>query len=132
MQRKKGDILVVDDEVAIVQFVIETLEDEGYSARPAYSGVQALAALDEAIPDLVLLDWLMPGISGNALLAHLQARGREKVPVVVMTADTQAAQALSAQGFPHCLIKPFTLEQLLECVARYIQTNGNGQQSSAA
>jgi CheY-like chemotaxis protein len=91
-----------------------------------------LAALAATIPDLILLDLLMPGMSGSELLAYLRTHGHAEVPVVIMTADTKAAQLLAAQEAPRCLIKPFTLDALLDCVARAIRTNGNSKNSSAA
>jgi len=130
--QSKGDILVVDDDAPIAQFIIEALQDEGYTARGAANASEALAALAAAIPDLILLDLLMPGMSGSELLAYLRTHGHAEVPVVIMTADTRAAQLLTAQGVSRCLLKPFTLDALLDCVARAIRTNGNSQHSSAA
>src|SRR5689334_22058285 len=112
--QSKGDILVVDDDAPIAQYIIEALQEEGYTARGAANASEALAGLAAAIPDLILLDLLMPGMSGSELLAYLRTHGHTEVPVVVMTADTRAAQLLAAQGVLQCLLKPFTLDALLE------------------
>jgi two-component system, OmpR family, alkaline phosphatase synthesis response regulator PhoP len=115
------DILVVDDDSATVEFVIEVLHDEGYLCCAAYDGESALLAITTARPALVLLDLHLPGLTGLDVVAQLSRHGLSHVPVVLMTADAAAARQLPASTFPEYLLKPFELDTLLECVARYIR-----------
>ncbi len=82
-------VLVVDDDRGFVQFVVRALESaEGrYQVRYAYSGQEALQELEQERPDVVLVDLLMPGMSGQEFLAQLRAREQlRELPVVVITA----------------------------------------------
>ena len=115
-----GDILVVDDEVNIVNLVVDLLQDEGYSVRSALNGATALAAITEQAPAMILMDMYMPQMTGMMLLEHLKAAGIDSIPVVLMTASPRAAEQFLASTAVDYLAKPFDLDQLLECVARYV------------
>jgi DNA-binding response OmpR family regulator len=119
----EGDILVVDDEPTIAEFIIEALTDEGYVVRTAPTAADARAAIAERHPDLVLLDVHMPGKSGDVLARDLKNDGLADVPIIIMTADAQATKSLSMEGIDYCLAKPFDLDELIECVAKHIQRN---------
>lgn len=109
-------ILVVDDDASIRGFVTQALGDEGYAVRQATNGAEALVAVQEARPNLILLDVRMPGVDGWQVLDELRSLAGPQTPVVVMTASfTGQDRALSsgAQGY---LAKPFELTDLLDCV----------------
>lgn len=125
MQRS-GDILVVDDEVNIVDLIAEVLIEEGYSVRQAHDGASALALIEAGQPALVLLDMSMPDMAGTTLLQHLRANNYNDIAVVIMTAGSHSPETLAAQGASGYLAKPFELEELLNCVAQYASTSGNG------
>jgi DNA-binding response OmpR family regulator len=110
-------VLVVEDDWAVADFIAEVLRDEGYSVRTAGSGAQARAALSIEPPDLVLCDLRLPDIAGSTLLAELRRDGHADISMVMMTADSERARAISAQGDYRCLNKPFDLGDLLACVA---------------
>jgi len=116
-----NDILVVDDDSATVEFLIEALHDEGYSGCAAYDGKSALLAIDTARPALVLLDLHLPGLTGLDVVAQLHRHDLAHVPVVLMTADATAVAQLPTDTFPECLLKPFDLDTLLACIARYVR-----------
>jgi DNA-binding response OmpR family regulator len=119
--RVSQDILVIDDEPAIVAFMTEALTDEGYSVRSALDGERALAEIAASPPALVLLDLHLQGMLGTELLERLQNEGSLSVPVVLMTADLRAAQTLAAHnGNFMFLVKPFNLEDLFTLVALYV------------
>jgi two-component system, NtrC family, nitrogen regulation response regulator NtrX len=126
-------VLVVDDDRPIVDLITEVLRDEGYSVRSAFDAVSALAAIEVETPDLVLLDLLMPGPSGAELFRILVERDLATVPVILMTADNHAVEALVAEGVKFILVKPFDLDTLLDCVQgalnapQEIQDQGSGQ-----
>jgi DNA-binding response OmpR family regulator len=121
-----GYILVVDDEADIVEFVVDFLREEGYSVRGALDGDAALTAIADQAPAVILLDLLMPSLNGMALWEHLKLHNLADIPVVLMTASPHAAEAMLASGATEYLPKPFDLDQLLACVARYVRRNGAG------
>ena len=109
------DILVIDDDPAILATVAEILQDEGYRVRMAGNGMEGLVALEQQLPALVLLDMRMPVLDGWGFVRTLHEHGLQ-VPFVVMTAAQDArrwAQEVGATGF---LAKPFDLMELLAIV----------------
>lgn len=114
------DILVVDDDQATVEFMIEALQGEGYLCCAAYDGESALLAITTARPALVLLDLHLPDLSGADVVAQLHSHDLAQVPIVLMTADAIAATKLSTATFPEYLLKPFNLDDLLACVVRFV------------
>ena len=112
------DILIIDDEVAIVDFMTEALQEEGYTVRSTHDGEQGLSEIAIAHPAVVLLDMHMPGITTTEFLDHLCPHGH--VPIVIMTADTRAADSLATQRDLTYLMKPFGLDELMVCVAKFV------------
>ncbi len=119
----EGDILVIDNEPTIVEFIIEALTDEGYVVRTALTAADARATIAERQPDLVLLDLHMPGKSGDVLARDLKTDGLAHIPIIIMTADAQATKSLAMDDIDYCLAKPFDLDELIECVAKHIRRN---------
>jgi CheY-like chemotaxis protein len=112
-----GPILVVDDDPSILAVVTEILGFEGYPVCTASNGAEALAAVDDANPALVLLDMRMPVLDGWGFAQELRQRGVH-VPIVVMTAAQDAkrwSEEIGAEGY---LAKPFELTQLLDVIER--------------
>jgi DNA-binding response OmpR family regulator len=109
-------VLVVDDDAAIREFVADVLDLEGYDVRQAADGFAALAEIDRDRPDCVLLDVMMPGMSGHEVLAAIRdADGGPQLPVIILTAaadEEQSWQAWSG-GVDYFLAKPFETDQLL-------------------
>lgn len=116
-----GDILVVDDDEPTAAFIAEVLTDEGYRVRTALNPADARAIITTWQPDLALIDLLLPGKMGDVLASDLQDDGLTNIPVIIMTADAQAADKLSMAGLAFCLMKPFDLHDLLECIATHIR-----------
>lgn len=80
-------ILIVDDEPFNVDLLEQELEDQGYETCMALNGADALVALDREKPDIVLLDWMMPGMNGIAVLEKMRGETRwQAVPVIMVTA----------------------------------------------
>lgn len=112
-------ILVVDDDAALRSVLTMRLEYNGHTVEAAETGLDALNRLAYADYDVVLLDYMMPGITGLMVLSHMQLR-YPGVPVVMMTgyAGGQIADLALAAGARVCLTKPFDsveLEQALRC-----------------
>ncbi|MCU0491859.1 MAG: response regulator [Chloroflexaceae bacterium] len=114
-----GYILVIDDETVIVETIADMLTDEGYRVVTALDGSTALNHIAQERPALVLLDRMMPRMSGDDVLRAIRSQGDGNLPVIVMSADTGARELL-ARGANAFLAKPFTFDTLLDSVARYM------------
>jgi DNA-binding response OmpR family regulator len=108
-----GHILVVDDEPAIVTVVRERLKLDGFEVRAVASGEEALAHLDAAPADLVVLDVMLPGIDGFEVLRRLRGAG-DRVPVIVLTAKDEDVDKIVGLelGADDYLVKPFNPREL--------------------
>ncbi len=107
-------ILVVDDDIHIGNLLQEALEGEGYRVSRAYSGTEAALAVERERPDLALLDLMLPGLSGEAVLPRLAG-----LPVIVVSAkaDIDSKIGLLLGGAADYVTKPFVLRELLARVA---------------
>lgn len=107
-------ILIIDDDEHIGNFEQELLKREGYAVLRAYSGTEALLLLKRTRPDLVLLDLMLPGLSGETLLPELDG-----IPVIVVSAKAgvEDKTALLLGGAADYLTKPFDARELLARVA---------------
>ncbi len=116
--KERCSVLVVEDDASIAEFVVSVLEDEGYAVRATDNGEEALALVGREPPDVILLDLVLPGISGEALLRELRAADAH-MPVILMTAAREAAPGgpVAAEGL---LQKPFELASLLDEVERVL------------
>lgn len=103
-------ILIIDDDVAIGNLEQEVLEWEGYLVQRAYSGTEALLLLKEKKPNLILLDLMLPGMSGEDILPQIQG-----IPVIVVSAKTAVEDKvdLLLGGAVDYLTKPFDTKELL-------------------
>lgn len=103
-------IAIIDDDVHIGDVLSEILENEGYTVARAYSGTEALYLLSQSKPDLILLDLMLPGLSGEEVLPHIK-----NIPVIVLSAkaDVQDKVNLLLGGAVDYITKPFITEELL-------------------
>ncbi len=103
-------ILVIDDDMHIGNMLEEALTGEGYLVKRAYSGTEALLLLSQAKPDLILLDLMLPGLSGEELLPKIK-----DIPVIVVSAkaDVSDKVELLLGGAADYVTKPFDLAELL-------------------
>lgn len=115
-----GRVLVVDDEPHVAHVVRDALEEFGYTVSIAPSGQEALRLLPEFRPHVVLLDILMPGLPGQAVLEELR-RLDPQLPVIVVTGneDLDIARSMLAAAFDY-LPKPFELAVLERVVGAAI------------
>lgn len=107
-------IMIIDDDIYIGQLLEEALSREGYHTLRAYSGTEALLLLSSKRPDLVLLDLMLPGISGEELLPKLAG-----IPVIVLSAkaDVGGKVNLLLSGADDYVTKPFDIDELLARIA---------------
>ncbi len=115
---ERATVLVVDDDPEIRQTIQWTLEDEGFAVETAADGREALRRAELRRPALVILDWGLPGLSGEGFASLLRTAHGDSVPIVLITADGRAAEKarrVRAQDYLH---KPFELDDLVSMVRR--------------
>lgn len=122
-------ILIVDDDVCIGDMLQEVLVKEGYRAARAYSGTEALLYLSGNRPDLILLDLMLLGLSGEELLPLI-----EGIPVIVVSARSETADKvdLLLSGADDYITKPFDTDELLARIAVQLRRPAAGTSSLLA
>lgn len=115
-------IFVIDDDIYIGDLLEDALTEKGYSVKRAYSGTEAQFLLSNEKPDLILLDLMLPGLSGEELLPNIK-----DIPVIVVSAkvDTADKVGLLLGGAVDYVTKPFDLEELLARITVQLRRNDN-------
>ncbi len=105
-------ILVIDDEKAIADIIKFNLEKEGYKVSTAYDGEEGVQAVDNILPDLVILDIMMPKKDGFQVLKEI--RVKHKIPVIMLTAkEEEVDKVLGLElGADDYITKPFSMREL--------------------
>jgi two-component system phosphate regulon response regulator PhoB len=109
-------ILIVEDEEPLTLLLRYNLESEGYDVDAVGRGDDADIRLREQVPDLVLLDWMLPGLSGIELCRRIRARREtERLPVIMLTARGEEGDRVRglATGADDYIVKPFSVPELL-------------------
>ena len=109
-------ILVVEDEAPLLTLLRYNLERQGFRVEEAADGQEALLRVSEGRPDLVLLDWMLPSLSGLEVCRQLRRRPATRdLPIIMVTARTEDQDAVRAldTGADDYIAKPFTVEALL-------------------
>ena len=109
-------ILVVEDESAIAELISINLRHAGFEVTIAGTAEQAQAAVDGVLPDLIILDWMLPGQSGVALAKRWRAEARTReLPVIMLTARAEEADKITGldAGADDYLTKPFSTNELM-------------------
>jgi two-component system phosphate regulon response regulator PhoB len=109
-------ILIVEDEAAIAELLSINLRHAGFEVTLAADAEQAQAAVDEVLPHLVILDWMLPGRSGHALARQWRLAARTRtLPIIMLTARAEEADKVSGldAGADDYLSKPFSVNELL-------------------
>ena len=111
-----ASILIVEDEEPLQVLLSYNLEAEGYRPRTATSGEEVSLLITEERPDLIILDWMLPGISGIEVCRLLRARPETRdIPIVMLTArgeETERVRGL-ATGADDYVVKPFSVPELM-------------------
>jgi DNA-binding response OmpR family regulator len=115
-------ILLVEDEIKLARFIELELESEGYRVSVAHDGMSGLSLARESEPDLAILDWMMPGLSGVELCRRLRSTGI-KVPVILLTAKDEVEDRVTGldAGADDYLVKPFSIEELLARIRAHLR-----------
>jgi two-component system phosphate regulon response regulator PhoB len=109
-------ILIVEDEAAIRQMVCMALSQENYECLEAADTTQAQAKILETIPDLLLLDWMLPGLSGVEYAHRLRAEKlTQDIPIIMLTARTEEEDKVRGlqSGVDDYITKPFSMRELM-------------------
>jgi len=116
METMKPLVMVVEDEPALVTMLRYNLEKEGYRVCEAMDGEEALTVFSESDPDLVLLDWMLPALSGIEVCRQLRRKSNDRtVPIVMLTARGEEADKVRGlnTGADDYITKPFSVPELL-------------------
>jgi two-component system phosphate regulon response regulator PhoB len=114
--RKLPRVLVVEDEPSIAELIAVNLRHNGFAPTVVYDGAAAQREVDAVLPDLILLDWMLPGESGASLARQWRKSDRTKaIPIIMLTArsdESDKIQGLDA-GADDYITKPFSTQELL-------------------
>jgi len=109
-------VLIVEDEESLTLLLRYNVEAEGYSVDACARGDEAEIRLRETVPDLLVLDWMLPGLSGIELCRRLRNRPQtEKLPVIMLTARGEEAERIRglSTGADDYMVKPFSVPELM-------------------
>jgi two-component system phosphate regulon response regulator PhoB len=123
----KPTILVVEDEVPLLTLLRYTLEKQGFRVEEAVDGNEALARVAEGRPDVVLLDWMLPTLSGIEVCRQLRRRPATRdLPIIMVTARTEDQDAVRALdiGADDYVAKPFAMDALLARIRAVLRRAG--------
>ncbi len=112
----KSKVLVVEDEDALSVLLRYNLESEGYDVETVNRGDEAEIRLKENLPDIVVLDWMLPGLSGIELCRRLRARTEtERLPILMLTARSEEAERVRglSTGADDYMVKPFSVPEFV-------------------
>jgi len=112
-------IVLVDDEPEILTLVRDYLSREGFTVLTAINGNEGIGLIEREKPDLVLLDWMLPGMSGLEMCKRL--RETSTIPIIMLTAKSESSAILKAQSMKASdyITKPFKNQELLKLIRRY-------------
>lgn len=115
-------IVVVEDEEKLARFIEMELKYEGYDVNVSNDGLTGLTQIRNTNPDLVILDWMMPGMTGLEVCRRLRQTG-SKVPVILLTAKDDVSDRVAGldAGADDYLVKPFSIEELLARIRAHLR-----------
>jgi DNA-binding response OmpR family regulator len=117
-----AQILVIEDEIRLARFIELELTSEGYSITVAHNGMDGLALARESNPALLILDWMLPGLTGLELCRRLRATGNT-TPIIFLTAKDAIGDRVAGldAGANDYVVKPFSIEELLARVRAHLR-----------
>ena len=115
-------IILVEDEIKLAQFLEMELSSEGYTVQVANDGMSGLILARESTPDLAILDWMLPGLSGLELCRRLRATGN-KIPIILLTAKDEVSSRVEGldAGADDYVVKPFSFEEHLARISAHLR-----------
>jgi two-component system phosphate regulon response regulator PhoB len=121
MQKK---ILVIEDETAIREMIVFTLESEGFQVTGVENGHDARQAVAESLPDLMLIDWMLPGVSGLELVRGFRRSAAIRtIPIIMLTARSEENDRIGGldSGADDYITKPFSTRELLSRISALLR-----------
>ncbi len=121
-------VLVVEDDHVIRELLVVNLKMEGHEAVTAVDGTEALAAVDDDVPDVVLLDMMLPGVDGWEVTARLKgADATRDIPIVALSARAMQADIERGRelGVDHYVTKPFDPIELMQLLNTMLDEGGS-------
>lgn len=131
----KAKILAIDDEIHIIELLRFNLETNNYEVDFAYDGIDGYIKAKEIKPDLILLDWMLPNISGIDILKKIRSdKNLKNIPVIMLTAKNMESDKVEGLeiGADDYITKPFSIKELLariSSVLRRYNINGQNEES---
>ena len=131
----KAKILAIDDEIHIIELLRFNLETNNYEVDFAYDGIDGYIKAKEVKPDLILLDWMLPNISGIDILKKIRSdKNLNNIPVIMLTAKNMESDKVEGLeiGADDYITKPFSIKELLariSSVLRRYNINGQNEES---
>jgi len=122
----KENILIVDDEEDVLELVRYNLEKEGYTVHTAACGEDALKKVASKLPDLIVLDLMLPGIDGLTICKKLKSEGKtQNIPVIMLTAKSEESDVVTGLeiGADDYITKPFSPKILIARIRRLLHRN---------
>ena len=120
-------VLIVEDNSEINQMLTELLQDSGYKVKAAFSGTEALLCIEKEMPQAVILDLMLPGMSGEELLGKIKALQSDISVLVTSAKDAVHTKVeLLRAGADDYMVKPFDTDELLARLEAVLRRNGSG------
>ena len=122
-------VLVIEDEPAQMELICYNLKAQGFQVSEAASGEDGLMHLEEILPDLVILDWMLPGISGIEVCRQIKRQKHtRKVPVIMLTARGEEADRIRGldTGADDYVVKPYSVNELIARVRALLRRTRPG------
>jgi DNA-binding response OmpR family regulator len=116
---KKKKILLVDDEAPIRRILSDRLKDSGYEVYEVIDGYEAIRSANELLPDLILLDLMIPRLEGSMVCKALKENAKtRKIPVIIFTAfgQDEAIKKVEDAGADKFITKPFSIKNLINTI----------------
>ncbi|TGE31992.1 response regulator transcription factor [Desulfosporosinus sp. Sb-LF] len=125
-------IILVDDESEILTLVRDYLSREGFTVLTAINGHEGMELIEREKPDLVLLDWMLPGMSGLEMCKHL--RETSTIPIIMLTAKSEEIDRVLGLEFgaDDYIVKPFSLRELAARIKTVLRRSSGGVQETNA
>lgn len=122
IERKSKSILIIENDEGLVELLEELFNYEGYKVRCYKEADDISSLMEDFTPDIVLIDYLLPGINGGELCAQLKREPSTKhIPVIIFSAYSQVLLSLGSYGCNAFISKPFELSSLLDQISKCLE-----------
>jgi DNA-binding response OmpR family regulator len=120
--KKTKNVFLVEDEKDLLELAVKYLKTKGYQVYSAISGEEALNSIHLSQADIILLDWMLPGLSGIDICRQLAVNPKtQDIPIVFMSAKTQMEEVSEAleEGAKYYITKPYSFSDLVTIIEKF-------------